>query len=103
VPEQRADLSDFHAYMRRVHPVTNPHPLDTWLAAQRAAGSDDLSLAVRHGLAVSICKGMPDGDFTAILGTDIKEMHGQDPCAATRRAIRKAIAAMRATQQEGGK
>jgi hypothetical protein len=103
VPEQRADLSDFHAYMRRVHPVTNPHPLDTWLAAQRAAGSDDLSLAVRHGLAVSICKGMPDGDFTAILGTDIKEMHGQDPCAATRRAIRKAIAAMRATQQERGK
>jgi hypothetical protein len=35
-PEQ-TDLSDFQAYMRRVHPVTNPYPLDVWIAAQRAA------------------------------------------------------------------
>jgi len=53
---------------------------------------DALRLAVELGLAVSICKDMPDGDFTVILGTEIKEMHNKDKYSATKLAIVRAAA-----------
>jgi hypothetical protein len=54
---------------------------------------DALRLAVKLGMAVSVCLRMPDGDFTAILGSGIdSEKHKDDPYAATRRAIVRAAA-----------
>ena len=46
-----------------------------------------LELAVKTGLAVSICTG-----YTAILDCKTREEHGDDPYAATRRAIVRAAA-----------
>lgn len=49
--------------------------------------ADALRLAVKTGLAVSICAG-----YTAILDCKTREEHGDDPLAATRRAIVRAAA-----------
>ena len=54
---------------------------------------DALELAVKLGLAVSVCINMPDGDFTVVLGSGLGgENHNTDPYAATRRAIVRAAA-----------
>lgn len=54
---------------------------------------DAFRLAVKLGMAVSVCLGMPSGDFTAILGSGFdSEKHKTDPYAATRRAIVRAAA-----------
>lgn len=54
---------------------------------------DALRLAVKLGMAVSVCLRMPDGDFTVILGSGLDgERHKDDPLAATRRAIVRAAA-----------
>jgi hypothetical protein len=68
---------------------------------------DALRLAVKLGMAVSVCLGMPNGDFTAILGSGFdSEKHRDDAYAATRRAIVRAAAeigrAQAATHAKGG-
>jgi hypothetical protein len=41
---------------------------------------------------------MPTSDFTVILGTEVKELHGADFYAATRRAITRAAAEIGETE-----
>jgi len=54
---------------------------------------DAFRLAVKLGMAVSVCLGMPCESFTAILGSGFdSEKHKDDPYAATRRAIVRAAA-----------
>ena len=63
-------------------PVDVPHDWNPLTDSGQA-----LELAVKTGLAVSICTG-----YTAILDCKTREEHGDDPLAATRRAIVRAAA-----------